>query len=116
MKAPAKTPEAIIGGEKRELLLVAPIDRLDRREGLVAGALHRAQRLKGCQHAERAVELAAGRLGVEMAAHGDGRDIVALAGAAGEHGAHVVDGDRAAERLRLRREPVAHLAVEIGEA
>ena len=36
-------------------------------------------------------------------------------GTARKHRAHVVDGDGAAERLRLRLEPVAHLAVEIGE-
>ena len=60
--------------------------------------MQRAQRFQRGEHAERAVELAAGRLGVEMAAHGDGRDIVALAAAARKHGAHVVDGDGAAER------------------
>ena len=50
-----------------------------------------------------------------MTAHGDGRHVVTLAGPAREHAAHVVDGDGAAERFTARLEPVAHLAVELGQ-
>src|SRR6185312_16790107 len=71
--------------------LVGPVDRLDRREGLVAGAAQGAQRLEGGENAERAVELAAARLRVEMTADADGRNVGALAGIAREHGAHLVD-------------------------
>ena len=84
---------------KARAFLVGPVHHFDRREGLVAGANKRAQRFQRGQHAKRAVEFAAGRLRVEMAAHGDRRHVVALAGTAREHRAHVVDGDRAAERL-----------------
>ena len=76
--------------------------------------MKRAQRLQRGEHAEHAVELAAGRLGVEMAADRDRRH-VRRALAAREHRAHVVDGDAAAERLGARLEPVAHLPVEIGQ-
>ena len=50
-----------------------------------------------------------------MAAHGDRRHVGALARPPREHRAHVVDGDGAAEFLRPRLEPVAHLTVEIGQ-
>ena len=95
--------------------LVGPIDDFDWREGFIAGAMQRAQSLQRGEHAERAVEFAAGRLGVEMAPHGNRRNIGALTGTPREHRAHVVDGDHAAERLRLRLEPVAPLAVELGQ-
>jgi hypothetical protein len=94
---------------------VGPIDDLDRRIGLVAGLVERAHGFQRAEDAERAVEFAAGRLGVEMRAHGDRRKILVLARAAREHGADFVDRDSAAERLALRLEPVAHLAVEIGQ-
>ena len=100
---------------KARAFLVGPVDHLDRREGLVAGAMQRAQSLQRGEDAERAVKLAAGRLGVEMAADADRRDVGPLAFAPREHAAHVVDGDGAAERLRLRLEPVAYLAVEFGQ-
>ena len=74
-----------------------------------------AQHFQRGMHAQAAVELAAGRLRIEMAAERDGWHIGALACAARKHRAHVVDGDGAAERLRARLEPVAHLAVEIGQ-
>jgi hypothetical protein len=50
-----------------------------------------------------------------MAAHGDRGNVGTLPRAPREHRAHVVDRDRAAERLGTRLEPVADLAVEIGQ-
>ena len=60
------------GGDHRRreaaALLVGPVDHLERRRGLDAVVVQRADHLERRQHAERAVELAAGRLAVEMAA------------------------------------------------
>ena len=95
--------------------LVGPVDDLDRRVGLVAGFVQRAHRLQRAEDAERTVKFAAGRLGVEMRAHGNRREIVVLAGAACEHVADFVNRDRAAERLAARLEPVTYLPVEVGQ-
>src|SRR5262249_27582196 len=59
-------------GEARAFL-VGPIDHLDRRMGLVARLNQRPQRLQRSEDAEHAIEFAAGRLGIEMAAHCDRR-------------------------------------------
>jgi hypothetical protein len=101
-------------GREARALLVGPVDHLDRCVGLVARLHQRAQRFERTEHAEHAVELAAGRLGIEVAPHRDRRDVV-LARTAREHRAHVVDRHGAAERLAARLEPVAHLTVEIGQ-
>ena len=103
------------GRREARALFVGPVDDLDRRIGLVAGFVQRAHRFKRAEDAEHAVELAAGRLGVEMRAHGDRGKVLVFAGPAREHGADFVDRNRAAERFALRLEPVAHLAVEIGQ-
>ena len=103
------------GRRKPRALFVGPVDDLDGRIGLVAGFVQRAHGFKRAEDAEHAVELAAGRLGIEMRAHGDRRKILVLARPAREHGADFVDRDGAAERLALRLEPVAHLPVEIGQ-
>jgi hypothetical protein len=50
-----------------------------------------------------------------MTAHCDRCDVVTLAGATGKHRSHVVDGDGTAETFGGRLEPVADLAIEIGE-
>ncbi len=107
------------GGEHRggetAALLVGPVDELERRVGAVVEIVQRAQHLQPGEHAERAVELAAGRLGVEMRAHRDRRRGGVLALAAREHGADLVHRDGAAERLALLAEPVAHALVLIGQ-
>lgn len=61
-------------GEARALL-VGPVDNLDRRISLVTGFDERAQRLKSGEHAQHAIELAACRLRVEVAAHCDRREL-----------------------------------------
>ena len=95
------------GGDAARLkprsFLVGPVDDLDRREGLVARRMQGLQGLQRAQHAQRAVELAAGGLGVEVAAHGDRRNVAALPLPPREHDAHVVDGHRAAQAPRRGR-------------
>src|SRR5215471_8086641 len=54
------------GGESRAFL-VGPVDDLDRCERLVASLAKATQALERGEYAKRAVELAAGRLGVEVA-------------------------------------------------
>ena len=58
-----------------------------------AGAVQRADAFQGGEHAERAVELAAGLLRVQVAAEQHGRQGGLGALAPGEHVAHRVDGD-----------------------
>jgi hypothetical protein len=95
--------------------LVGPVDYLDRRVGLVAGLVQGSHRLERAEHAEHAVELAAGRLRVEVRAHRDRRQLVILARPTRKHVADFVDRHRAAERLAPLPEPLAHLAVEVGQ-
>ena len=68
---PANTPDAIIAGGNRQPLLVGPVDHLERRPGRDAVVVQGAHHLERREHAERAVELAAGRLAVEVAAEHD---------------------------------------------
>ena len=102
------------GRREPRALLVGPVHHLDRRERLVAGLDEGAQRLERGEHAQHAVEFPPRRLGVEMAAERDRRH-VGLPRPPREHRAHVIDGDGAAELLRARLEPVAHLTVEIAQ-
>ncbi len=103
------------GGREARAFFIGPIDDLDRRIGFVAGFVQRAHGFERAKDAQRAVEFAAGRLGVEMRAHGDRRQVRIFARPAHEHVADLIDGDGAAQRLALRLEPIAHLAVEIGQ-
>jgi hypothetical protein len=75
--------------------------------------VQRAERFEPGEHTKRPVEFAAGWLSVEMRADRDRQQFRVYTGAGGEHVANLVDRDRAAERLALRFEPIAHLAVEI---
>ena len=102
-------------GRKARALFVGPVDYLNRRVCLVPGLHQRAQGLECAKDAEHAIELAAGRLRVKMAAHRDRRNIVALARPPREHRAHIIDRDSAAKPLAARAKPVAHLSVEIGQ-
>jgi hypothetical protein len=77
--------------------------------------VERADDFQSAEHAEHAVVFTAGRLGVEMAADHDRRQMVLDAGTAGEHIAHLVDLDRATFLLAPGGEEVASLFVEIGE-
>ncbi len=100
---------------KARTFFVGPVHDLDRRIGLVAGLVQRPHRFERAEHAERAVELAAGRLGVEMRAHGDRRQCRVLARPPREHVADLVNRDRAAQRFTLHPKPAAHLPVKVGQ-
>ena len=91
--------------------LVGPVDDADRRFGLDPGVVEGAHHLERRQRAEHAVELAAGRLGVEMRAEADRRlrHVAALAQA--EHRAERIDMHLEAGGLAGVAEPVAHLLV-----
>ena len=56
---------------KARAFLIRPVDDHDRCVGFVAEIDHGAHRFERTEHAQDAVELAAGRLGIEMRAHGD---------------------------------------------
>ena len=66
---------------KARAFLIGPVDDADRRLGLDPGVVQRAHHLERSQRAEHAVELAPGRLGVEMRAqtHRRFRHVAALA-------------------------------------
>ena len=118
-----KGPVAVVdpgedaGGQHRRgearAFLVGPVDHLDRVAGADAEIVEGAHHLQRAEHAERTVELAAGRLGVEMAAHQDRRQRRIAPWAAGEHVAHGVDADGAAGGLAPAGEEVTRLPVEI---
>ena len=96
-------------------LLVGPGDDLDRRVGLDLQVVEGADDLQPGEHPVGAVELAACRLGIEMAAGHHRRARVVLARAAGEDVADAVDAHRAAGGLAPADEQVAALPVEVGE-
>ena len=95
--------------------LVGPVGDLDRVAGLDLEVVERTHDFQRAEHAEHAVELAAGRLGVEMAAEHHGGKIVFDAGAAREHVAHLVDLERTAGLLAPRAEQFASLLVDVSE-
>src|SRR4051795_11534257 len=84
-------------GRKARALLVGPVDQFDRRVGFVASLNQGTQRFKCAKNAKNAIELAAGRLGVEMAPHRNRRDVVSLARTARVHTAPIVGPHRATE-------------------
>ena len=104
-----------MAGAKREPSSLVQLATIDRPAGLDLEVVERAHHLERAEHAEHAVELAARRLGVEMAAHQHRGEVVLDAGAGGEHVAHLVDLDRAALLLAPGAEQFAALFVEIGE-
>ena len=103
------------GRREAAAFLVGPHRDLDRRLGDVVRIVQHAQHFQPCHHAIGAVELAAGRLGVEMRAghHRRLRRIAAFA--AGEDITQLVDFDGAACLLGPAHEEIAALAVEVGE-
>ena len=89
-----------MAGAKRRALLVGPVGDDDRMLGLDAEIVERAHDLQPAEHAEHAVELAAGRLRVEVAADIDRQRGRIGALAPREHRAHLVDADRRARPPR----------------
>ena len=88
-----------MAGAKREPSSLVQTTTSIGRVGLVVEIVQGADDLEPGQHAVVAVELAAGGLGVDMAAGHDRRQRIILAGPAGEDVAHLVDGDGAARLL-----------------
>ena len=103
------------GRGKAGAFLVGPIRHHDRRVGLVAGCHQRAQGLERAENAKVAVEFAARRLGVEMAAERNRGQVSPPAGAQGEHVADLIDRHLAAQRLGRVLEPGPHLSVLRGQ-
>ena len=96
---------------KARAFFVGPVDQHDRRLGLDAGLVERPHHLQARQHAQHAVELAAGRLGVEMRADIDRQRLGVRPLAAGEHRADHAAAQRAAPALRPKpRAEAAHVA------
>src|SRR5690606_17896359 len=83
--------------------------------GLVIGRMHGAQAFEPGEDPEHAVELAAGRLGIEMATHRDRRQRVVPAGPDREHVADLVDMHVAAEALAFGPEPVTDAAILLAQ-
>ena len=92
--------------------LVGPHHDFQRRERLHVGIGERAQYFETRQHAVVAVELAARRLRVDVAAGHHRRQVVAQTRAAREDIADRVDPHAAADLLRPRDKQVACLAVQ----
>ena len=95
--------------------LVGPDRDLDRRLGRDVQIVQRAHHFQPGQHAVIAVELAAGRLGVDVAAGDDRRQRGIAAVAAHEDVADPVDRDRQARVPRPADDQVAALSVEVGQ-
>ena len=93
-----------MAGAKREPSSLVQLTDAERRVGLDAGVVQRANHFQRRQRAEDAVELAAGRLGVEMRADADRRLRHVAAGAHREHRAQRIDMHLAAGSLAGRRE------------
>ena len=98
---------------KPRALLIGPGDDLDRGLGLVAEIVQRAHDFQPRHHAIGAVEAAAGRLRVEMAAGHDRRQPGIASRTTREDVADPVHRDRAAGLLAPAYEQAARLGVEI---
>src|SRR5205814_1959510 len=96
---------------KARAFLVGPVDDADRGFRLDPGVIERADDLERCQRAEHAVELAAGRLGIEMRAQAHRRLRHVAAPAQAEHRSQRIDMHFEARGLARPAEPVAHLLV-----
>ena len=91
MKAPANTPEPIITGTKREPSSLVQTATSIGASVCDAAVVQRAHHLEAGEHAVVAVELAAGGLGVDVAAGDDRRQRGVAPGAAHEDVADRVD-------------------------
>ena len=103
------------GGREAAALLVGPRHHLHGSPRRVAGVVERADDLQAGENPVGAVELAAGRLGVQVAAGHHRRQGGVGAGAAGKDVAHLVHLDGAAGLLRPTHEQVASLTVHVAQ-
>ncbi len=103
------------GAAEAAAFLVGPVDQLDRRLGRDVEVVQRAQHFQPGDNAERAVELAAGGLAIQMRAHQHRQAVGIPALAPGEHVAHGIGPHLGAERLAMGAEKVAAAAVLLGQ-
>ena len=101
--------------DEARAFLVGPEGDFERRLGFYAVVVERSHHLDPGENAEVAVEFAAGRLRVDVAAHHHRRQLGVASGAAHEDVADLVDGDRKSGVARPGDDEVAALAVEVGE-
>ncbi len=101
------------GGGEARAFLVRPVDDDDGVLRLDVEVVHRAYDFETSEHAEHAVILAAGRLGVEMRADVDGQGVRVRAGARHEHVADLVDAHGEPSCLAPGLEEFAAFAIRI---
>ena len=94
--------------------LIGPHRHLNRRRRFNPGVIQRAHHFQGAKHAVDAIETAAGRLGVQMAARHHRQAARVAARPARENIADLVDRHRAAGVLGPFDEQVTALAVQLG--
>ncbi|MNP37646.1 hypothetical protein D3C76_1311050 [compost metagenome] len=102
-------------GREARTFFVGPYHHFQRGFGGQVQVVERAHHFEAGHDAVAAIELAAGGLGVDVAAGHDGRQGRVAPGAAGEDVADGVDADRAAGLFAPVYEQVASLAVEVGQ-
>ncbi|CFP00311.1 Uncharacterised protein [Bordetella pertussis] len=102
-------------GHEARAFLVGPDRQFQRRLGAHVVVLQRAHDLQSGQDAEASVELAAGGLGVDVAAGGHAGQFRTRAGPAAEDVADLVDGDFQARFAHPAHQQVAALAVQFGQ-
>ncbi|MNF89318.1 hypothetical protein D3C84_718360 [compost metagenome] len=112
---PGEHPRAHHAGGKARALLVGPDHHFQRRLGLDLEVVERAHHFQARQHAEAAVELAAGGLGVDVAAGHHRRQLRVAPSAPGKDIAHPIDADAAPGLLGPLHEQIAGLSVEVGQ-
>ena len=102
-------------GRETRALLVGPVHDLDRVLGLDAEIIQRPDHLQRAENAENTVILAAGRLGIQMAAQHHRKRIGVRAFAPGKHVAHAVDPHGQALVFTPLGEQITALLVGIGQ-
>ncbi|MNN10820.1 hypothetical protein D3C81_1237550 [compost metagenome] len=102
-------------GGKPRAFLVGPHHHFQRRFGVHAQVVEGADHLQPGHHPVAAIELAAGGLGIDMAAGHHRWQLGVAPRATGENIADCIDTDGATGRLAPRDKQVAGLAVEVGQ-
>ncbi|MNJ39689.1 hypothetical protein D3C77_345670 [compost metagenome] len=108
-------PRAHHARGKARAFLVGPDHHLQRRLGFDLQVIEGAHDFQPGQHPKAAIELAAGGLGVDMAAGHHRRQLRVAARTAGENVTDAVDGHRTTGLLGPFDEQVAGLAIKVGQ-
>src|SRR6516225_1230434 len=116
IKDAGEHPRADHRRREARALLVGPSNDLDRSLGLVAEVVQGAHEFESGHHAIGAVELAAGRLGVEMAAGHDRRQARVAAGTARKDVADLVDRDSGSGFFAPANEKPVRSVVEVARS